>query len=235
MSTPADTAPEVLPEGSPATGHDVPVLTAHRAGLLGCRSCGRVWPEDTATCARCGAELVPPDRRGLQAVWAWLLAGMIFYIPANIMPMMRTQTLGGLHGNNEATIIGGVIDLVKYGDWFIAAVVFIASVVVPVGKFVAIIWLAMIAGKPATVKDAHVRLHIYEVVEFIGRWSMIDVFVVAILSALVQLGFVVSINPGPAAASFALSVAFTMLSAQSFDPRLIWRGLPLHNRKEVNE
>ncbi|MEF9604554.1 paraquat-inducible protein A, partial [Paracoccus sp. PXZ] len=87
-------------------------------------------------------------------------------------------------------------------------------------------------GRPATVQAAHKRLRLYEVVEFIGRWSMIDVFIVAILSALVQLGFVASIHPGPAAVSFALSVAFTMLSAQSFDPRLIWRGLPLRSRKD---
>ena len=103
---------------------------------------------------------------------------------------------------------------------------------VPIGKFLAIGWLATVAGRPATVNDAHRRLRVYELVEFIGRWSMIDVFIVAILSALVQLGFVASIHPGPAAVSFALSVAFTMLSAQSFDPRLIWRGLPLRRRKE---
>ncbi|MFV0292070.1 MAG: paraquat-inducible protein A [Paracoccus sp. (in: a-proteobacteria)] len=217
------------------TTRDAPTLTAHRAGLLGCRSCGRVWPEDTRTCARCSAPLVPPDRRSLQAVWAWLIAGMIFYIPANILPMMKTSSFAGLGGSSDATILGGVVQLVHYGDWFIALVVFVASVMVPIGKFIAIIWLSLIAGKPATEEDAHIRLHIYEIVEFIGRWSMVDVFVVAILSALVQLGFVVSINPGPAAASFALSVAFTMLSAQSFDPRLIWRGLPLHRRKKINE
>ncbi|WBU59993.1 paraquat-inducible protein A [Paracoccus albus] len=210
-------------------------LTSHRAGLIGCRSCGRVWPDDTKECARCGAALTPPDRRGLQAVWAWLLAGMVFYIPANLMPMMSTRSLGGLGGSGDATIIGGVLQLIHYGDWWIALVIFIASVMVPIGKFIAIIWLAIVAGKPATIEDAHNRLHIFEVVEFIGRWSMIDVFVVAILSALVQLGFFVSIKPGPAAASFALSVAFTMLSAQSFDPRLIWRGLPLRGRKDVNE
>lgn len=217
------------------TDHDAPVLTAHRAGLIGCRSCGRVWPVDTDDCARCGARLIPPDRRGLQAVWAWLLAGMIFYIPANIMPMMNTSSLGGLGGGGDSTILGGVMQLLHHGDWWIAAVIFVASVVVPIGKFIAIIWLSIVAGKPATVEEAHSRLYIYEVVEFIGRWSMIDVFVVAILSALVQLGFFVSIKPGPAAASFALSVAFTMLSALSFDPRLIWRGLPLRRRKDVNE
>ena len=209
-----------------------PVLTAHRAGLVGCRGCGRVWPETTDVCGRCGAPLVPPDRRSLQAVWAWWLAGLIFYIPANLWPMLRTQSFLGLAGNTEATILGGEIDLMHYGNYGIAAIVFVASIVVPIGKFVVIAWLARVAGKPASVEAAHTRLRALEAVEFIGRWSMIDVFVVAILSALVQLGFVASIHPGPAAVSFALSVAFTMLSALSFDPRLIWRGLPLRTRRD---
>ncbi len=215
-----------------APAHDAPVLTAHRAGLVGGRSCGRAWPEAETICRRCGSALVPPDRRCLNAVWAWLAAGLIFYIPANLFPMLKTSTFGGLRGNSESTILGGVVELMHYGNYGIAAVIFAASVMVPVGKFVAIAWLATVAGRPATVEAAHKRLVLYEVVEFIGRWSMIDVFVVAILSALVQLGFVASIHPGPAAVSFALSVAFTMLSAQSFDPRLIWRGLPLRSRKD---
>ncbi|MCF3974359.1 paraquat-inducible protein A [Paracoccus salsus] len=209
---------------------DAPVMTAHRAGLIGCRSCGRVWPEQETTCARCGSALSPPDRRSLQMVWAWLAAGVILYIPANLFPMMSTRTFAGLKGNSEATIYEGVLQLIDHGSYDIAAIVFVASIVVPVAKFIAISWLALVAGRPATVEQAHTRLKMFEVVEFIGRWSMIDVFVVAILSALVQLGFVASIHPGPAAASFALSVAFTMLSAQSFDPRLIWRGLPLRSR-----
>ena len=218
---------------APQTDHAAPVMTAHRAGLIGCRGCGRVWPVEKARCDRCHSRLVPPDRRGLQAVWAWWFAGLIMYIPANLFPMMRTETFAELMGSAEATIIEGVIDLIKHGSYDIAAIVFVASVIVPVGKFVSIAWLALAAGRPATVDQAHTRLKIYEVVEFIGRWSMIDVFVVAILSALVQLGFVASIHPGPAAVSFALSVAFTMLSAQSFDPRLIWRGLPLRRRRET--
>lgn len=216
-----------------AAREDAPVLTAHRAGLVGCRGCGRVWPEAETVCARCGAPLSPPDRRSLQAVWAWLAAGLIFYVPANLLPMLRTETFAGLQGNHESTIIGGAVELARYGNWGVAAIVFVASVVIPIAKFVAIAWLARIAGRPATMRAAHRRLRLYEIVEFIGRWSMIDVFVVAILSALVQLGFVASIHPGPAAVSFALSVAFTMLSAQSFDPRLIWRGLPLRSRKDT--
>ncbi|MFV0382481.1 paraquat-inducible protein A [Paracoccus sp. (in: a-proteobacteria)] len=218
---------ELNPKGS----HGV-VMTAHRAGLLGCRGCGRVWPQDQHRCKRCGARLSPPNRRGLQAVWAWWIAGLIMYIPANLYPMMATKTLGGLGGTGEHTIIEGVIELIHYGSYDIAAVVFVASVVVPVAKFLVIAWLAMVAGRPATADQSHIRLHLFEAVEFIGRWSMIDVFVVAITSALVQLGFVASIRPGPAAVCFALSVAFTMLSAQSFDPRLIWRGLPLRNKDD---
>ena len=161
-------------------------------------------------------------------------------VPFNLLehaepPALRSlqeATLGGLRGTSESTILGGVVELIHYKSYGVAAIVFIASIVVPISKFVAIIWLARRAGRPATVHDAHRRLHVYEVVEFVGRWSMIDVFVVAILSALVQLGFVASIHPGPAAVSFALSVAFTMLSAQSFDPRLIWRGLPLRSYRK---
>lgn len=219
------------PRDPSSDAHQAPVLTAHRAGLIGCHRCGRVWTPDRDRCGRCGAHLVPPDRRGLQRVWAFWWAGLIAYIPANVFPMMSTQTFAGLAGNSEATILGGVVELMHYGSYDIALIVFVASIIVPVGKFLAIAWLATVAGRPASVDQAHARLKVYEVVEFIGRWSMIDVFVVAILSALVQLGFVASIRPGPAAVSFALSVAFTMLSAQSFDARLIWRGLPLRTRR----
>ncbi|AOZ68315.1 paraquat-inducible membrane protein A [Rhodobacter xanthinilyticus] len=199
---------------------EMTVLTARDAGLVGCTRCGRVWPEGTAECGRCGARLHPVDGRGLQRVWAWWLAGLIFYIPANLTPMLRTATLTG---HQENTILGGVVELVAHGSYFVAAIVFLASIVIPISKFLAIAYLALSVGNERRA-GAHPHLHLYEVVEFIGRWSMIDVFVVAILSALVQLGTVASIHPGPAAASFALSVALTMLSAQSFDPRLIWRG-----------
>ena len=195
-------------------------LTAKDAGLTGCTRCGRVWPEGTAECGRCGARLQPVETRSLQKVWAWWLAGLIFYIPANLLPMLRTATFAGAQEN---TILGGVIELVAHHNYGVAAIVFFASILIPIGKFLAIGYLALAVGTEARIGN-HRHLHLYEVVEFIGRWSMIDVFVVAILSALVRLGFVATVHPGPAAAAFALSVAFTMLSAQSFDPRLIWRG-----------
>lgn len=193
------------------------IVTARSAGLVGCAECGRVHRRDVEVCTVCGSLLRSRDGSSLQKVWAWLIAGMIVYIPANIYPMLRTSTLGH---TSESTIIGGVLELVEFGSYGVAFIVFFASVVIPISKFIAIAYLAY---RVHTGKRGRARhLHLYEVVEFIGRWSMIDVFVVAILSALVQLNFVATINPGIAAVSFALSVAFTMISANSFDPRLIW-------------
>ncbi|MEM8581346.1 MAG: paraquat-inducible protein A [Pseudomonadota bacterium] len=203
-------------EDSGATQHRI--LTAREAGYVGCRMCGRANPVGSTVCARCGTTLPTRGRAGLQPVWAWLIAGLIAYIPANIWPMLRTSVFGR---TQESTIVGGVIELVEYGSYGVAFVVFVASVMIPISKFIAIAYLA-ITLEGRTRLSNHDRMKLYEVVEFIGRWSMIDVFVVAILTALVQLDFAVAINPGIAAASFALSVAFTMLAAQSFDPRLIW-------------
>jgi paraquat-inducible protein A len=154
----------------------------------------------------------------LQRVWAWLIAGMMFYIPANIFPMLITSTVGRAE---EATIMGGVIDLWDFGAYGVALIVFVASILIPVGKFVAIGWLALIVRKPHGYKPKQL-LHLYEFVEWIGRWSMIDVFVVAILAALVQFDLIATINPGIAAVCFALSVVFTMGAAMSFDSRSLW-------------
>ncbi len=173
---------------------------------------------DTQSCKRCHGRLESRDEMSLQKVWAWLIAGIIAYIPANIYPMLRTKTLVE---SSESTIIGGVIELIDYQSYGIAAIVFVASVMIPIGKFIAIIYLALCVGRDVQ-STPHSRHQLYDIVEFIGRWSMIDVFVVAILSALVQLDTIATINPGIAAVSFALSVVFTMLAAQSFDPRLIW-------------
>ena len=194
-----------------------PILTARAAGLVGCAECGHVHQRGTATCSVCGSRMTSRDMSSVQRVWAWLFAGLVVYIPANVYPMLRTTTFGN---TQESTIVGGVFDLIDHGSYGVALIVFVASVIIPVSKFIAIAYLALRVqrGKPGT----STHFHLYEFVEFIGRWSMIDVFVVAILSALVQLNFVASINPGIAAVSFALSVAFTMISANSFDPRLIW-------------
>ena len=204
--------------GMENAGRTQEFLTARRAGLVGCTRCGAVHAWTEQKCRRCGAALSSRDDTSLQRVWAWLLAGIVAYIPANLYPMLLTNQFGKHH---ESTIVGGVIDLIEHGSWGVAIIVFTASVLIPIGKFIAIAYLA-ISVRSAKAMGGHGRQLLYEVVEFIGRWSMIDVFVVAILSALVQLKFVVTVNPGVAAVSFALSVAFTMLSAQNFDPRLIW-------------
>ena len=193
-------------------------LTARQAGLIGCRRCGRVHPGGAVRCQRCHGPIRSRDTESLQKVWAWLIAGIIAFIPANIYPMLLTSTL---LTRSEQTIVGGAIELLHYGNYGIAAIVFVASIMIPVGKFIAIGYLAIVVQR-ARPGDAHKRHKLYDIVEFIGRWSMIDVFVVAILSALVQLKAVATINPGIAALSFALSVIFTMLSALAFDPRLIW-------------
>ena len=200
------------------TGTTPGVLTAKAAGLVGCVQCGRVNPAGTTICSRCGSQVSTRDETSLQRVWAWLFAGLVVYIPANIYPMLRTQILGQ---ESNSTIYGGVVDLLHHGSYGVAAIVFIASIIIPVSKFIAIAYLALSIHHRVKL-SAHTRHKLYEVVEFIGRWSMIDVFVVAILSSLVQLDFAASINPGIAAVSFALSVSFTMLSAESFDARLIW-------------
>ena len=193
-------------------------LTARTRGLVACTRCTKVWLVGRETCGRCGTRLVSRDYRSLQRVWAWLAVGIICYIPANLYPMLRTRML---FTTTESTIVEGALDLAYHGAYGVALVIFVASVLIPVGKFVAIGWLAYSVAKPLSM-EPHRRQKLYEVVEFIGRWSMIDVFVVAILSALVQLNVAASINPGPAAITFAMSVIFTMLAAQSFDPRMIW-------------
>jgi paraquat-inducible protein A len=197
-------------------------LTARAAGLVACTRCTRVWPLGTPTCARCGSALVSRDPKSLSRVWAWWLAGLMAYIPANLYPMLRTKTLAF---DQSDTIIGGAMELIRHGAVGVGLIIIIASVFIPIGKFIAIAALAR-AVRRGAVTRAETRQRIYEVVEYIGRWSMIDVFVVAILTALVQLSVVASIEPGPAALAFACSVIFTMFSAQAFDPRLIWDDDP---------
>jgi len=195
-------------------------LTAREAGFVACTVCGRL-DHAREKCLRCGAALHSRKPFSYQRTLAWMCAGIIFFIPANLYPMLITRTLGN---EQQSTIIGGVFELIAYGSYFVAIVVGVASILVPLGKFL-VIAVLLASIRRAWQLDPHQRLRLYEITEFIGRWSMIDVFVVAILVALVQLDFVASINPGVAAISFALSVIFTMLAAQSLDPRLIWDSM----------
>ncbi|WP_088623009.1 paraquat-inducible protein A [Oceanicola sp. 22II-s10i] len=194
------------------------VRSAREAGLVACQRCTRVWPAGTEVCDRCGHTIESRDHLALQKVWAWWVVGLACYVPANVLPMLSTRTLVI---QQENTIVGGAVELAEHGNWGVAIVILVASVLIPMGKFAVIAALAMSVRHGSSMSRIR-RQQLYEVVEYIGRWSMIDVFVVALLSSLVQLGALAAIVPGPASLYFALSVIFTMLSAQSFDSRMIW-------------
>ena len=210
---------------------DRKVISARDMGLVCCRRCTGIWPAETKRCGRCGKKLVVRDWHSLQRVWALLLVGLMCYIPANLYPMLRTRTLFSVQ---QDTIIGGAISFIEYGSYFVAAVILVASVVIPLAKFLAIGFLAISVTRPSSV-SAHQRQLLYEVVEYIGRWSMIDIFVVAIMSSLVQLNTLVAVQPGIASLFFALSVIFTMLAAQAFDSRLIWDAGVTRERAQSDE
>ncbi len=198
------------------------MTTARQAGLIACESCGDLEPiaAEGGRCAHCGARLHSRRPFSLQRAAAWLILGLMAYVPANLWPIMRTTSLGRGEDN---TILGGVWTLAHYGSWDLAIVVFVASVAVPIGKFL-VVGMLIYGLAFGRSYEPHKRHRLHEMVEYIGRWSMLDVFVVAILAALVQVGPLASITPGPAAGAFGLSVAFTMLSAQALDPRLLWDG-----------
>ena len=140
------------------------------------------------------------------------------YVPANMFPIMSTVSMGKEH---PSTLLGGVVELWRMGSYPVAIIIFSASVMIPLIKILSLLWLCKESRSPGRV-PVLIKMKVYRVMELIGRWSMIDVFVVAILSSLVQLQALATITPGWASLFFALSVIFTMLSAQSFDSRLIW-------------
>ncbi len=202
--------------------------TAAPQRLAGCTTCGLINRLDDAgrgRCRRCGDRLRSRLPHSLQRTWALLAAAAIMYIPANVYPIMTTTSLGH---TSPSTIIGGVVELIQMGSWPVAAVIFVASVIVPVGKLGALAWLCLVVNRSSEL-NATSRTRLYRVTEFIGRWSMIDVFVVAILVALIRAGSLMSITPGPAALAFGAVVVITMLAAMTFDPRLIW-DTPLPRR-----
>jgi paraquat-inducible protein A len=200
------------------------VVTGARAspqGLTGCPTCGlvnRLDAEGKGRCRRCGERLHARLPHSLQRTWALLAAATLLYIPANVYPIMITTSLGH---TEPSTIIGGVITLWQHGSYPIAAIIFIASILVPVSKLIAMAWLCLMVPRSNELHGV-ARTRLYRITEFIGRWSMVDVFVVAILVALIRAGNLMSIAPGPAALAFGSVVVLTMLSAMAFDPRLIW-------------
>lgn len=154
----------------------------------------------------------------IQKTWALIITSILLYIPANTLPIMNTRLLGQ---DDPSTIIGGVILLWHHGSYPIAMVIFVASIMVPIAKILVLIWLNY-SVQTNSMKLEHQRIILYRIAEFVGRWSMIDIFVVIILASLVQLGNTMSIVPGAATFAFSGVVVVTMLAAMSFEPKLIY-------------
>jgi len=197
-------------------------LTAAEAGLLVCHACS-LLSRSPATghdlaCARCGASLHLRKPDSITRAWAFLIAAYILYVPANVLPVMET---GSLFGSQRDTIMSGVVYLWTSGSWPLAAIIFIASILVPGAKMVALTLLLVSVQRQSTWRLRE-RTRLYRMVEFIGRWSMVDIYVAAILTALVQLQALATIKAGPGAIAFGAVVVLTMFAAESFDPRLIW-------------
>ncbi|WAH53396.1 membrane integrity-associated transporter subunit PqiA [Pseudescherichia vulneris] len=199
-----------------------------RQGLRSCACCTAVLPVDQTVCPRCHSHGHARRRNSIQLTMALLVTSILLYLPANILPIMITDLLGD---KMPSTILAGVILLWSEGSYPVALVIFIASIMVPTLKMIAIGWLCWDA-KGHGRRDSE-RMHlIYEVVEFVGRWSMIDVFVIAVLSALVRMGGLMNIYPAMGALMFALVVIMTMFAAMTFDPRLLWDREPEPSQKE---
>jgi paraquat-inducible protein A len=191
----------------------------HARWRIGCDTCGLVSRAAPGMrCPRCGFRLHHRRPHAIQRTWAFSLAALMLYIPANIYPVLTVVRLGA---GQPSTILGGVRELLELGMWPLAALVFFASVVVPVLKLVGL-GILLISTQMGTDWALNDRIVLYRIVEAIGRWSMIDIFMESILVALVQFGQLASVYPGPGAVAFAAVVILTMLAARSFDPRLMW-------------
>lgn len=193
------------PVGSPATG-------------VACHGCGWLAPAGRHRCPRCDERLHPRKPQALQRTWALLIAAAVLYVPANLYPIMVISQLGLEH---PTTILGGVVDLVAAEMYPIALIVFVASVLVPVAKIAGLVWL-LLATQRRSSRALRSRTMAYAAIEFVGRWSMVDVFMVAILTSLVHVSGLLVIQPGVGAFAFAGVVILTMLASASFDARLAW-------------
>lgn len=197
-------------------------MRAIDAGILICTECHELNKQEADTdeqlCTRCGALIHARRPNSLTRTWALLITAAILYIPANLLPIMTVNSLGQ---GDPSTIMSGVIQLVQHGMFPIAAVVFIASILVPTFKLVGI-GLLLFSVQRHQPLSAQQRIVMYRFIEFIGRWSMLDIFVIAILVAVVNFGRLASVEANLGAAAFASVVILTMFAAVTFDPRLIW-------------
>jgi len=196
--------------------------TARNQGLVGCHSCHLLCRGAGSAaiqiCPRCGARLHGRKPNSINRTWALILAAFVFYIPANVLPITTVVSLGKAQSD---TIMSGVIYFIATGMWPIALIIFVASVLVPLLKLVLLTFLLVTVQRKSSWRQKD-RTRIYRITEVVGRWSMVDIFVVTILVALVNLGALASIQARSGAIFFAAVVIITMLAAMSFDPRLIW-------------
>lgn len=198
------------------------LVTGASAGVLACHTCGltqRAAPEAHGlTCGRCGSSLHFRKPDSLSRAWALLIAAYVLIVPANLLPVMQT---GSLFGSEKDTILSGVIYLWTSGSQPLAIILFIASIAIPAAKLLSLTFL-LVSVQRRSLWAPRERTRLYRVVEAVGRWSMIDVYVAAMLTALVQFGSLMSIRAGSGAIAFGAVVVLTIFAAESFDPRLIW-------------
>lgn len=198
-------------------------MTGPAAPLVGCESCG--WAgtvarlDESTRCPRCGHPLTHPRRIGLQRTWALLAASAVCLVPANLMSMM--STVKALRATPH-TLIGGIVELWTDGAWGLAILVFVASIVVPLLKIVALGLLAWSVEHAPDWRRLE-RSRLYRLIEAVGHWSMLDVYVVVLLVGMVRFGNVASAIPGPGLLAFAAVVVLTMMATHQFDPRWIWQ------------
>lgn len=194
--------------------------TATSLGMLACHQCGKLWKGASPgePCAHCNATLHTRKPDSINRTWALLIAACILYIPANMMPVMITSTFFETH---QDTILSGIIFFWVSGEWGLAAVVFIASFLVPLLKLASLFILVISAQRQSHWRRLE-RARLYRMVELIGRWSMLDVFVVSLLVGLVKMQGFAQITAGVGIVAFGAVVVLTMLASLSFDPRLIW-------------
>ncbi|MFA7406023.1 MAG: paraquat-inducible protein A [Pelobacteraceae bacterium] len=200
-------------------------VSAASHGLCTCHVCKLVSRRERvpgpAHCSRCGAVLHFRKPGSVARCWALLIAAYILYIPANLLTMMET---GSILNYRKDTIISGVVELWQTGSWAIAVIVFIASVTIPLLKLISLT-LLLVSVQRRSRWNPRQRTRLYRLVELVGRWSMLDIYVVTLLVALVQLGAMATVKAGPAALAFGAVVVLTMFASMQFDPRLIWDPL----------
>ncbi|MBN2793489.1 MAG: PqiA/YebS family transporter subunit [Desulfuromonadales bacterium] len=195
--------------------------TAIRQGLAQCHICTLMSPAALDHCPRCGAGLHCRTSQSLQRTLALLITAGILYLPANMLPITHTDQFGNI---TDSTIVGSAILMWQHGSYPVSIIIFVASIFIPMAKLFGLGWLCWSVSRSSSLLPRQ-RTSLYRITEFVGRWSMVDVFVVAILVSLVQLGGILTIRPGPAALAFSGVVIITMFAAESFDPRLIWDKL----------